>query len=184
MKNTAELLRLIHNLIRLGTVEHVDLASARCRVKFGEIITGWIPWISQRSGETKVWSPPTLGEQVLVLSPGGDHGCAVAICGLFSASFPAPSASSDVFLMKFPDGALLQYDYEQHHLKATIPGSAELEASDGVTIKADTVIDGSLSVSGDVTFDGGSVSHKGKNIGENHVHIGVQSGASNTGAPA
>lgn len=183
MENNAELLRLIHNLIRLGTVDHLDPASARCRVKFGDIVTDWLPWISQRSGGSKVWSPPTLGEQVVVLSPGGDHSCAVVLCGLFSAAFPAPSSSPDLFFMNFPDGAEIQYDHQKHYLKAFVPGSAQIAASGGVTIKADTVIDGSLSVSGDVEFDGGSVSHKGKNIGGDHQHSGVQSGSSATGAP-
>jgi hypothetical protein len=35
-----------------------------------------------------------------------------------------------------------------------------------------------------VAIQGGTVTHDGKNIGVDHVHTGVTSGASNTGVPA
>lgn len=35
-----------------------------------------------------------------------------------------------------------------------------------------------------ITIVGGGITHDGKNIGKTHVHTGVQSGPSNTGAPA
>lgn len=39
------------------------------------------------------------------------------------------------------------------------------------------------SVSGNMSFTGGTLTHSGKNIGSTHTHSGVTAGASNTGAP-
>ena len=57
--NLVELLRLIHNLIRLGTIAEVDHARARVRVQSGELLTNWLPWIEARAGTTRDWDPPT-----------------------------------------------------------------------------------------------------------------------------
>src|SRR5690606_35044517 len=90
MNNTAELLRLINNLIRLGTIAEVDYPNARVRVRDGELLTAWRPWIECRSGTTRTWNPPTLGEQAVLFSPGGDPATAVVLTGLYRDQHPAP----------------------------------------------------------------------------------------------
>src|SRR5205085_2193946 len=75
---TTELIRRLEQLLRYGTVAEVDLGAARCRVKSGELLSNWVPWFAQRAGQTRHWSPPTVGEQCLLLSPGGDTAAAVA----------------------------------------------------------------------------------------------------------
>ncbi|MCE8015912.1 phage baseplate assembly protein V [Halomonas sp. MCCC 1A17488] len=192
--NPIELLRLLHNLIRLGTVHEVDHARARVRVVSGELVTDWLPWLSPRAGTTRDWSPPTVGEQVLVLSPGGDPAAGAVLTGIYSDTHPAPADSSTLCRQVMPDGAVLEYDHEVHHLAATLPGSATLNAqgeikvtttakltataAEGATINADTTINGRLSIVGD------SVTHNGTNIGATHKHGGVVSGGSLTGVPS
>lgn len=173
----AELLRLIHNLVRLGTIAEVDHEVARCRVQTGEIVTARLPWLEARAGSTRTWNPPTLGEQVVVLSPGGDPASGVVLTGLYRSQHPAPSASADLWRAELPDGAVLEYDHAESHLKATLPGSAEITAAGGVTLNADTVINGRLAVNGD------SLTHNGTNVGDSHTHGGVDAGPSSTGAP-
>ncbi len=48
--NIAELARLIENLVRLGTVEAVQMKPPRVKVKSGNIVTAWRPWLSLRAG--------------------------------------------------------------------------------------------------------------------------------------
>lgn len=144
MHSTAEILRLIHNLIRFGTIAEVDHAAARVRVTSGELLTAWLPWIESRAGTTRSWCPPTVGEQVIVLSPGGDLAAAVVLTGLFRAQHPAPSHSPDLFHAVFPDDASIEYDHAKHRLHAvtgsssiTMDQSRILLASNGSTIELD-----------------------------------------------
>ena len=185
MNNVAELLRLLHNLIRLGTIAEVDHAAARVRVRSGELLTAWRPWIECRAGTTRTWNPPTVGEQAVLFSPGGDPAAAVVLTGLYRDAHPAPAASADLWSVVMPDGAVLEYDHAASHLQATLPGSAtldaqgavEITAAGGATINADTVINGTLAV------NGSSLTHNGTDVGDTHRHGGITPGSSNTEAP-
>ncbi|MDI5893080.1 phage baseplate assembly protein V [Halomonas rhizosphaerae] len=180
LHSAAELLRLIHNLVRLGTVAEVDHARARVRVATGEITTAWLPWLEKRAGTTRTWNPPTEGEQVVVFAPGGDMASAVVLAGLYRTQHPAPSDSADKWHAVMPDGAVIEYNHAASHLQATLPGSATLTAQGdvtvdtpaaltataggGATLNADTVINGTLAI------NGGSVTHNGTDIGDSHQH--------------
>lgn len=177
MINPAEILRRISNLVRLGSIAQVDHDAARVRVYSGELTTGWLPWIESRAGSIRTWSPPAVGEQVVIFSPGGDMAAAVVLTGIYQAAYPAPSDGAGVWHAVFPDGAVLKYDHEAQHLTANLPGSAEITAVSGITINADTTINGS------VAFNGNSVTHNGKNIGDDHGHSGVMAGSDISGGP-
>ncbi|RSU45829.1 phage baseplate assembly protein V [Sphingobium yanoikuyae] len=176
-------------VLRLGTIASVDLANATCTAQSGEIVTGDIPWIAQRAGSVRAWSPPSIGEQCLILAPEGDLAAALAIVGLYSDACPAPSTDPNVSLVEYPDGAIIAYDHAAHALTATLPegGSVTIDAPGGVTIigdtgiVGDTHIAGSLNVSGTVTANedviGGGISLK------SHKHGQVQAGSAQSGAP-
>lgn len=142
--NMPELLRLIHNLIRTGViaeVDHGDPAASppvppKVRVDIGELTTGWLPWLEQRAGTTKTWCPPTVDEQVLVISPGGDPKAAVVLTGLFRDQNPAPSDSGDHFHAVMPDGAVIDYHHVEHHLTVDVPGDITINATGDVRITA------------------------------------------------
>lgn len=136
MNNTAELLRLITNMIRTGTIAEVDHATARVRVTIGELLTAWLPWLEQRAGTTRTWSPPTVGEQVAVLSPGGDLAAAIVLTGIYRQAHPAPSQSADVWHTVMPDGAVIEYNHQESHLQATLPGSATITAQGVINIES------------------------------------------------
>ena len=156
MQNVAELLRLIHNVIRIGTISSVDHEGARCRVKVGELETNGLRWIATRAGTTLDWDPPTVGEQVVLLSPGGDLSAGVILTGLFQQAHAAPAAEAALWKRVFPDGAEIQYDHESHVADITLPGGAVLNlASDGgVNITGDVAINGNLDVTGNAHADG------------------------------
>lgn len=183
MTDIAALSRLIENLIRLGTVAEVDHGSlqdkrpARVRVQSGDLLTGWLPWTALRAGTTRDWDPPTVGEQVLVLSPSGQTAQGIAITGLFSALIPANGDRAGLHRRTYPDGAVVEYDSEAHQLLATLPagGRVEIIAPGGFKLQGDVDIDGLVTVTRDVVAAGISL--------VKHPHGGVQSGNAKTGAP-
>lgn len=176
-------------LIRMGVIASVDLAAARCRVRCGdpdagETITPAIRWIMPRCGDTRIWSPPTVGEQVVLLCPDGEIGAAIALTGIIRDSFPALGSTLEERI-DFADGAQLRYDPETSHLEAllpdgatatiTAPGGLTINAEAGVTINGDLTLNGTLTASEDVVASGISL--------KSHKHAGVQPGGGQTGAP-
>ncbi len=57
-----EIMRLITNLIRTGTVTEVDRENWLCRVKVGELETNWINWLTLRAGSARTWWCPSPDE--------------------------------------------------------------------------------------------------------------------------
>jgi phage baseplate assembly protein V len=210
--NTAalETLRRLDNLIRLGTIAAVDHESARCRVQTGGNLTGWLPWVTQRAGTTRTWCPPTVGEQVILLSPSGEPGAGIALTGLYSDQVAAPSIASSEHVTEYPDGARIAYNHATHALTVTGIATATVQASTHVTVDCpdstvtgNVLIEGALTVKGlltyqdglagqggsagtsivgDVTQIGGTLSSNGIALAT-HTHSGVQAGGSSTGGP-
>lgn len=142
----SEILRLLQNLIRLGTVAEVE--GAKARVQLGPTLTTeWLKCITPRAGSTRTWSAPTVGEQVVVLSPGGDLTRGTILPAVFSQAFDAPELSQAVHTTHYPDGAVVQYDHDAHALTATLPGGTATITADKVTSNApSTICTGDLTV--------------------------------------
>lgn len=187
----------ISSLLRVGTIVEVDLATARCRVAYGdpdsddgEAETGWIPWLAMRAGATRIWSPPSEGEQVLLLCPDGQLTAAIALPGIWRDLFPPPG-SDPADLIEWPDGARVLYDPDASEMQITLPAGATLQlvSPGGVTLDAE----GGFTLRGDVTIEGdvnveGRIDAMGDIVGDgislaSHLHGGVQSGAAKTGVP-
>lgn len=86
-----ELGRKLENLIRRGTVHAVRGKPAGVRVKTGDNITDWLPWLALRAGGVeggRMWDAPVAGEQCVILSQAGDLAQGVALLGLASDAMP------------------------------------------------------------------------------------------------
>lgn len=175
--DVTELDRRLSNLIRIGTVDQADYAAAEVRVKAGDILTGWLPWMTRRAGGDVSWHAPEVGEQVLILSPSGELNQGVVLAGLFQSAHPQPVDTPEKQHTLYKDGAVIEYDRAAHHLKAVLPAGAtvELIADGGIAITGDIALTGTLTASVDVIAGGISL--------HNHTHGGVQAGGSQTGAP-
>ncbi|SPJ35252.1 phage baseplate assembly protein V [Kushneria phyllosphaerae] len=177
-----ELARLMQNMIRLGTVAEIDHAAARVRVTTGDLLTEWLPWCETRAGRTQTWNPPTVGEQVLLLAPGGELAGAVVLGAINSNANPAPTDDPNLTRWDMPDGAVIEYDHAGQHLRADLPGSAAITAPAGVTVTGPVTIKGPLHVTEvittpvDVIAAGISAVH--------HETTGVKSGSDKSGPPA
>ena len=180
MPMSAELQRKLDNIIRFGVIAEVNHATARARVKSGDILTDFLPFITPRSGTTKTWSPPTVGEQCVMLSVSGEFTTACILVGLYTQN--SPSQSPDEHVIEFADGAIIEYNQASGRLNVFGIQSAFVNASQQieifcptVKIKGDVKIEGSVTSTGDMTAGGISQI--------NHKHGGVQGGPSKTGKP-
>lgn len=173
--NIADLTRLLENIVRFGTVEAVQMRPPRVMVKSGHIKTAWRPWLNLRAGADREWDPPTIGEQVVLLSPSGNLAQGVVLTGIFSDLIPANGDREGLHRRTYRDGAVIEYDSVTHNLLATLPagGKAKLSAPAGVTILGDVAITGTVTVSEDVIAAGISLVE--------HRHPGDSGGT--TGAP-
>lgn len=109
--------------VRLGTVTAFDAARCRVRVRVaGEgdeaVRTHWLPWATWAAGHLRVWSPPAIGEQCLLLAPSGDLEQAVALPAVFQqkGAFPAPSDNPQHTLLQWDDGGYIRYERDTGRL--------------------------------------------------------------------
>ena len=153
MNSLAELARLIENLIRLGTVAEVQVEPPRVRVKTGNVTTAWRPWFALRAGEDREWDPPTVGEQVILFSPSGNLAQGVALTGLFSDANPANGDREGLHRRTYRDGAVIEYDSIAKHLRATLPGTAEIIAESDIDVTSNANI--SAVALGDINLNSG-----------------------------
>ncbi|MBN3083348.1 phage baseplate assembly protein V, partial [Pectobacterium polaris] len=128
-----EIQRLLRNMIRVGVVTHVNTADALCRVQTGGMTTGWLNWLTRRAGRSRDWWAPSIGEQVLILSIGGELDTAFVLPGIYSDDNPAPSASADALHISFPDGAIVEYEPDTGALTVSGIKTATITASESLT---------------------------------------------------
>ncbi|MEZ6854196.1 phage baseplate assembly protein V [Halodesulfovibrio aestuarii] len=140
-QHLSELYRFLAGLIRFGTVVEADYSIARVRVDCGGVVSNWLPWIAERAGNDRSWHALEVGEQVAVLSPGGETAQGIVLGSIYQAAHPAPANSVDVRRYEFKDGAVIEYDRAKHKLYADIPGDAEIVAAKSITANAGTTVD-------------------------------------------
>ncbi len=137
----ADVERRLANVTRPGTVVEADYANARLRVKIGANTTAWLPWMTTRAGGDRSWHAPEVGEQVLVLSPSGDMAQGYILPSVFQNKHGAPADAETMHRTEYEDGAIIEYDRENHRLKAIIPGEVVVEAEGAVLVTSEKSIE-------------------------------------------
>ncbi|USZ80540.1 baseplate assembly protein [Serratia phage MQ-4] len=161
----SEINRILANMIRIGRVIELDEANARVKLAVGGLTTDWLPWGADRAGKTRKWSPPQIGEQIMMFSPYGDSAQGVAGMSIFQDDFAAPAQSKDQETTVYPDGSTVDYNSATNTLTVTVTGSAKvvvnckeatINAATSVTLDTpDTFCKGKLTVDGLLTYKGG-----------------------------
>lgn len=209
LETLSELARAVRDIIRIGVVAEVNTTMGVCRVQSGELITDWLHWLTPRSGSARTWWAPSIGEQVLLLSLGGELDTGFVLPGIYSDDFPAPSASLQAYHVSFSDGAVLEYEPETGALTVSGIQTADISAATSISATAPNVTvtasskitldtpevvctnkltTGSLEVKkggvmkGNIAHTGGAFTSNGVQV-DTHSHGGVQTGGRNTGKP-
>lgn len=161
-RKVAELDRRARNQKRTGTISEVDTAKGLARVKIsdgekGPYLSPWVPWKEIAAGGIKTHIPPTVGQQVDIVSESGDLTDGVIDFSTPSDANPRPASGADAVITH---------------------GSTKITIADG---KVEIVAD--VTIKGDVAIEGSSLTHNGKNIGDTHVHGGIERGGADTDPP-
>ena len=130
-----ELDRRISNLIQVGTVSEADYPNAKLKVKIGEIITDWLPWLTRRSSNDTTWWAPEVGEQVIVLAPSGELKQAVILPALYQNAHPAIDDNVDISKTVYKDGTFTTYNRDSHIMTVNVNNEGKIE----VVIGASTI---------------------------------------------
>ncbi len=147
LKTHAAALDLTQAQPRFGVVTSVDPDSANARVQLQPegVLTGWLPVLSPWTGAGwGMCSPPSPGDQVLVLAQEGDAEHGIIAGRAFSLSQPPPPAPAGEFWLVHASGSFLKL------------------SNDGtIYMNGPVSITGTLVVSGDVRAGGDVVDHHG-----------------------
>lgn len=181
MKQIAELAAKVADLerrfagsMRHGTVASVDPAKQTVRLKLGkdadgnDFLSPNIPY-GQTAGAMKFHNPPSVGQQMTMMSPGGDFMQAVAVPMHWSDANVSPSQAGDEHVMTFGS---VTATLKGNSLSIKVGGTELLIEGAKITLKSDEV-----QAVGDV------LKHNAKNVGDDHLHTGVTPGGGLTGVP-
>lgn len=168
LERIGELERRLANLIRIGTVAQIDPIRARVKIQAGAILTAWLKWMTQRSGDCLTWWSPSIGEQVLVLSPSGELNNGVVLPSIYTNN--QPSADLNLDHKVYADGTTISYSYADKKLTINCVGTIDVTAANSVNVtcrdvnlKAQsifancpmTTITGNVLVKGSLTYQSG-----------------------------
>jgi hypothetical protein len=154
----AETNRRLSNIMRPGQVTDVDYAKGLVKVKVGDLDSYWVPW-AERAGGIKTWSPPSVGEQIHLMSPSGEPGQGWVLPGGYSDQNPQP--------------------HDKGNENVLVIGNTKIIAT-GSGLKIES---GSIELAGPTKVTGASLTHNDRNIGDNHTHKGVLAGLASTQDP-
>ncbi|HHQ2321349.1 TPA: phage baseplate assembly protein V [Providencia rettgeri] len=205
---SAEIRRLIRNMIRIGIVTDVN-AKKGCRVQIGNLETDWLNWVTLRAGSTRTMNAPSVGEQVLILALGGELTTAFVLTGIFSNDHSEPTDSLTADHRTYSDGAIIEYEPATGALIATGIKTATIDASEQINATTNVVIVNASKqinlttptvicsqnltcatlnvtkggeMTGDIVHKNGTFSSNGVVL-DDHDHGGVERGGSRTDGP-
>lgn len=125
---TAEILRMLQNMIALGTIVAVDHETARAKVSInGGKPSRWLPVPGIVAQNFRGTNHLRKGTQVLVGSPSGDPANGVILQVYYSDELPSVSTDGAIDTVQWEDGTTVSYDTDQK--KLLMHSSGDLVAS-------------------------------------------------------
>ena len=204
-QSPTEQLRLMNNIVRTGRVEEVTTKPPRCRVRTGELLTDWLPWLALAAGgsnQVRHWRAPAINEECVLLAPGGDLAQALVLPGLVCEDMPQNADGRNVERHDFSASDYWEHSIDGGTLVFDIASSIQLKVGEtlltlttgGTTLKTahfsvespQANFSGNISVDGGISVGGGgsggtsTISGNFNIVGGQLTHNGVNVGSTHT----
>lgn len=156
----AALEALVANLVRVGTISQVNYSGPvpKARVQIGQLETTWLPLPAVRAGGDRATWLLEVGEQVVVLAPGGRLEEAMISHSLHKTTSAGTTVSADVAKIQFSDGSIVKMNRSTGVLTlepvTKLEINADVEITGNVTHNGNYTQTGNYSLTGDVTQTG------------------------------
>ncbi|WP_122036442.1 phage baseplate assembly protein V [Aliivibrio sp. EL58] len=146
------------NLIRLAVVEKASKTTVD--IKTGDNEVKDVPFFVFCSGKVSHYRRPSVGELCLLvnLGSGTNLNNAVALMGLPSSKYPAPTTKENEVMVDYGNGMTELYDIESGKLVAKYPGGYEIHADSKQIgkneLEGDSIQKGNQQIEGDTKQKG------------------------------
>lgn len=143
----------------LGVICEVKSNQALVRVNYKGTISAFIPYISFANSFKRHFTPPRIGEQVLLLkAENGSFKCAMP--AIFNQTCKEPAGNAKKEVIEYEDGTILSYDSSSHTLEILNHATLNIVCSQAVNITTPlTKINGDLVVTGTITDQKGDLTN-------------------------
>lgn len=181
----ADLEARLERMFRKGKVTDVDATKHLYRQEIGKDDDGnpvkspWLPY-TQHAGDRKSHSPPSVGEQFMLMNPDGSPDFTQGLGVPHGWYDLNPSPSTDPNADVTTRGSTK--DTTTVSSRKIEVGGSSIKVEDGKITLSAGGITWELSGGGEAT-QGGAVTHDGHDIGVDHVHTDVMSGPGLSGPP-
>lgn len=119
--------RALVNMIRVGVVKSVD--GMHAVVTIGENDTAPLQWAVRRAhNDSDGWSPD-VGEQVIVLAPGGVLEDAFIGGSLYRDDYPPATLNPDEHVIRYANGDTVVHNNASGDLTITVKGNYKVTAA-------------------------------------------------------
>lgn len=136
-------------MVRIGRVSAVQASPYRVEVNLATdarpVLTGWVPVVIPRAGESLAHSPLSVGEAVLLVSPGGSDAVSFALGSVPTSSVAPPADQAD------PGTTYYAGDVE---IVGDLVVDGSISATGAISAEGDVSAEGNVSAEGDVSADG------------------------------
>jgi len=136
-------------IVNFGTIDATKASEGKAlaRVKIGSRVTDFLPVVSIANSFVKVWIPPRVGEQVVVISPFGDASCGFIIPAIFNKECREPNgANTDNVIV---EAGVNRFDLDN--------GGVKIKAPKVVLDTPLVSMSGDLKVAGDISDSRGDL---------------------------
>lgn len=118
------------NGLLFGVIDTVDHDARRATVLFEEDwVSAPLPWLERRAGAQRTSAPPTIGEQVVVLSANGDPATGLILPGVSSAAYAPSEVRDGLDLFETEGGYADRWDEEAKARTITLPAGGQLNVA-------------------------------------------------------
>jgi len=177
---------------RKGIVREVDGKRGLARVEVQDqdgVVSWWLNVNQELASRSRSYLMPEVGAQVNCLTD--ERGEEGVILGSFYSDVDVPPTDNAALVKRDLRGGRVEtYDKDsgEYHVVQTAKyvidvGSAHVEIAPDRIVLSVGGVSLTITASG-AAFNGGKVSHDGKNIGSSHIHGGVLPGGATTNTPA